>query len=283
MSANTSTSTNSSRALSTRRFVLGVLASWRAQMLVWGQYRANVVIWATTGIVQVVIYLSVWSAVADASGGSTAGFTAAQFAGYFCVLLFVREATFSWVAWEFSGYVQSGKLASFLSRPQHPIAYLFGSMSAYRTTSLLLVVPTAAVLFWAFDAQVDTSAAKVLVALALLPVASMVRYLSDVLIGLSSMWLIRISGVLGAYYTVVLFLSGQFAPIDVLPHWMQLAAKALPFWWILGYPTELLIGRGDLGDAWIAAVVLGGWLAALLLVLRTVWPRAMRAAETVGG
>lgn len=268
---------------SARRFVLALWGVWRANLLTWAQYRANVAIWATTGMLQVVVYMSVWRAVADASGGSAAGFTAGQFAGYFLAIMVVREATFSWVAWEFGGLVQTGRIASYLSRPQHPALALFGNMSAYRTMSLLLVVPIAALLFVAFDAQVDTTPGKVAVALALLPLASLVRYVGDVLVGLAAMWVVRIDGILGAYYTVTLFLSGQFAPIEVLPGSLQTVAKALPFWWILGYPTELLTGRGELGDAWIGALVLLGWFAGLMALLRVVWPRAMRAAETVGG
>lgn len=259
------------------------IAVWRMNMLTWSQYRANVAIWATTGMLQVVVYLSVWRAVAEAGGGSTSGFTAAQFAGYFCVLMVVREATFSWAAWEFGGLVQSGRMATYLSRPQHPLLALLGNMTAYRTASLILVIPTAAMLFIAFDAEVATSVGQVLVAIALLPLASLVRYLGDVLVGLSAMWVVRVNGILGAYYTVMLFFSGQFAPIEVLPDWMEAVARVLPFWWIVGYPTELIVGRADLADAWIGACVLSGWFVALLLVLRVVWPRAMRAGETVGG
>jgi ABC-2 type transport system permease protein len=268
---------------SARRGWSGFVGVWRAHMLTWAQYRANVAIWATTGMLQVIVYLSVWRAVAEASGGSTSGFTASEFAGYFCAVIVVREATFSFVAWHLSGHIQQGTIAKLLARPQHPVMYLVSEMTSYRVASLLLIVPVSAMLFLAYDATVDTSAAAVLVAILLLPIASMVRLLGDVLIGLTSVKLIRISGVLAAYYTVVLFFSGQFAPIEVLPEWMQTVSRVLPFWWILGYPTELVVGRADVGDAWIAALVLGGWFTALLLALRWIWPRAMRHAETVGG
>jgi ABC-2 type transport system permease protein len=256
---------------------------WRASTLTLTQYRANVAIWSITGMLQVVVYLSVWRAVAEASGGSTGGYTAAQFAGYFCMALVVREATFSYVAWFLAGNVQDGGIAKLLARPQHPVAYFLADMTAFRMASLLVVLPSAAALFVAFDAEVDTSLPAVLVAIALLPAASTLRMLLDALIGLTSVKLIRINGILAAYYTVVLFFSGQFAPIEVLPEWMQDVALALPFWWILGYPTELLTGRADVGDAWIAVLVLGAWLAVAFGALRVLWPRAMRAAETVGG
>lgn len=269
--------------LALRRGWIGFVAVWRAFMLMWAQYRANVAIWAFTGMLQVIVYMSVWRAVAEASGGSTAGYTAAEFAGYFCALIVVREATFSFVAWHLASHVQEGTIGTLLARPQHPGVYLIGEMTSFRTASLLLVVPISALLFLAYDAVVHTTAGAVLVAIALLPLGSMVRVLADLLLGLSAVKLIRINGLYAGYYTVVLFFSGQFAPIDVLPEWMQSASRLLPFYWVLGFPTELFVGRADIGDAPLALAVLLGWFVVLLLALRRAWPVAMRASETVGG
>jgi ABC-2 type transport system permease protein len=144
-------------------------------------------------------------------------------------------------------------------------------------------VPIAALLFWLYDATVHTTAAAVCVALALLPLGSIVRSLGDILLGMSAVKLVRINGLYAGYYTVVLFFSGQFAPIEVLPGWMQTIAHVLPFYWVLGFPTELLVGRAQLADAPLALAVLLGWFVVLFWALRLAWPRAMRASETVGG
>jgi ABC-2 type transport system permease protein len=269
--------------VSLRRGWSGFVAVWRAYMLMWAQYRANVAIWAFTGMLQVIVYMSVWRAVAEASGGSAGGFTAAEFAGYFCALIVVREATFSFVAWHLAGAVQEGTIGLMLARPQHPAVYLLGEMTSFRTASLLLVVPISALLFVVYDAVIHTTALAVVVAVALLPLGSMVRVLGDLLLGLSSVKLIRINGLYAGYYTVVLFFSGQFAPIDVLPEWMQTVSKLLPFWWVLGFPTELFVGRADVSEAPLALAVLLGWFVVLYGALRLAWPRAMRAGETVGG
>ncbi|MCB0879423.1 MAG: ABC-2 family transporter protein [Thermoleophilia bacterium] len=272
-----------SAVASLRQGVGGFTGVLRAQTMLWSQYRANLAIWATTGMLQSIVYLSVWRAVANASGGAVGGYDAAQFAGYFCVMLFVREMTYSFIAWHLSGTVQQGAIAPMLARPQHPVLYFLAEMTSYRLVSITLVVPAAFAVGWYFDAEVHPSVGAVVVALLLLPLASVVRTLGDVLIGLTSVKFIRIGGILTSYYTVVVFMSGQFAPLTVLPDWMQTVAKALPFWWIVGYPVELLMGRADPHQAWIAALVLLTWFVAAMTFLRWVWPRAMRAAETVGG
>ncbi len=261
----------------------GFAGALRANLLVRMQYRANLAIWAFTGVLQVVVYMSVWRAVADASGGSASGFTAAEFAGYFCAFLVVREATYSFIAWHMSSYVQDGSIATMLARPQHPVLVLVSEMTSYRMLSMLLIVPIAGVLFVAFDATVHTTPLAVVAALALLPLGAGVRMLTDSLLGLTSVKFIRISGILAAYYAIVTFFSGQFAPLAALPDWMQQIARALPFWWVTGLPAELLIGRADPSEALTGAAVLGAWLVVSWVALQVAWPRAMRIAETVGG
>src|SRR5690606_32974157 len=129
----------------TRRTVSGALAILRAYMQVWAAYRANIAIWSTTSVLQVVIYLSVWRAVAVATGGSTGGYTPEQFAGYFLILMLVREMTFTWVAWEFGSMVEDGSISKYLLQPFHFVITAYSGFTAYRIASLVFIVPTAAV------------------------------------------------------------------------------------------------------------------------------------------
>lgn len=260
----------------------GAAAAVRLNLIVSSQYRANMAMWSVASILQIVVYLSVWQAVAN-SGGAAGGYTAAQFAGYFLVLLFVREMTMTWMPYEVSGYVRSGKLSPMLLRPLHPLAYIASGMVAFRIQSTMVTIPIAVMLFVAFDAQVDTSPAALLVGLLLvLPLASCTRFLADTLLAITALWLTRIDGIRGIYYLLLLLLGGQFAPLSVLPGALEATAKALPFYWTLGYPTELLVGRATLADAWIGMAVLAAWSTVLLFALQVVWRRGIRAYEAVG-
>lgn len=260
----------------------GTLASARLNLQVAAQYRANMAIWSVASLLQLVVYLSVWRAVAKASGGAVGGYDAAGFAGYFLVLLVVRELTMTWIPWEFPGYVRSGKLSPLLVRPLHPLAHIGGGMVAFRVQGVLMMVPASALLIVLFDARVELAGQAVLVALVVVPLAAATRFLADSMLAVTSMWLVRIDGIRGIYYLLLLLLGGQFAPLDVLPAWLQSVAMALPFYWTLGYPAELLVGTADVADAWIAVLVLGGWSLGLFLVLQSTWRAGTRAYEAVG-
>lgn len=265
-----------------RHTARGSLAATRLNLAVAAQYRANMAVWSVASLLQIVVYLSVWRAVADASGGSAGGYTAGAFAGYFLVLLVVRELTMTWMPWEFAGYVRKGSLSPLLLRPLHPVVYVGSGMIAYRFQSMAMTIPAAGILFLFFDATIDSSWRALLAAVLVIPLASATRFLADTMLALTSMWLVRIDGIRGIYYTFLLLLGGQFAPLAVLPEWLQAVAKALPFYWTLGYPTELLVGRAPVGDAWIAAAVLAAWTLGLFALMQPTWRAGTRAYEAVG-
>jgi ABC-2 type transport system permease protein len=272
----------SSVAATVRQGLRGAAAGTRINLLVAAQYRANMAVWSVASLLQIVVYLSVWRAVAEASGGSTAGYTASEFAGYFLVLTVVRELTMTWMPYELQGCVRNGTLTPLLLRPLHPIIEIASGMLAFRLQSMALVVPTAVLLFFAFDATIHSSATALVAVALVLPLASLTRFLSDTLLGLCALWLVRIDGIRGMYYLLLLLLGGQFAPIAVLPDTLQLVAKALPFYWTLGYPTDLVVGTASTSDAWIGILVLTVWSTLLWSAFRVVWRRGLRSYEAVG-
>ena len=86
------------------------------------QYRAAIVIWMIGHVLEPLIYLVVWSAVA-ASRGSAAWAASARgdFAAYFIVMMLVNHATYTWIMYEFEYRVRHGSLSFALLRPLHPI------------------------------------------------------------------------------------------------------------------------------------------------------------------
>ncbi len=270
-------------ASTVHRNVRGSIASGRVNLIEAAQYRVSSLIWAVVSILQAVVYLSVWSAVADAGGGSTGGFTPGEFAGYFLVVLCLRTIVVTPTPMgEFATNVRSGLLAAHLLRPVHPLAALSGAALAHRIQSALAMPAIALVLMVAFDATIDVRGVAWFALLLVVPLAILTKLLADSLLACLAMWLTRIDGVRGVYNLVIILLGGQFAPLDVLPDTMATVSRALPFYWTLGYPAELAIGRAPLADIWIAIAVLGAWSIALYTLVQPVWRAGTRAYEAVG-
>ena len=85
------------------------------------QYRASLFIWMIGHVLEPLVYLVVWSVVAESGGGSAGDYTAPQFAGYFIVLMLVENVSYTWVMYEYDYRIREGLLSSALLRPVHPI------------------------------------------------------------------------------------------------------------------------------------------------------------------
>ena len=260
----------------------GGFAHLRIGMIQLTQYRASFAIWALSSTLQAVVAMAVWQAVAVADGGSTGGYDAGAFAGYFVVALIVRELTFTGIVYHLPNRVETGKFAIYLLRPLHPLVQTYGASFANSIQSLFFVVPIAVALTYLFDATISPSPAAVAAAVVLLPFAIIARASADSMVAITSFWLVRISGIRGIYFMCTLLLGGQFAPLAVLPDWLATIARALPFYWSLGFPVELLMGRANASEAFTGIAVLAAWSIVLLVLLQPAWRAGTRAYESVG-
>jgi ABC-2 type transport system permease protein len=69
----------------------------------------------------------------------------------------------------------------------------------------------------------------------------------------------------------------------MLPGVMQVAAIALPFRYMVGFPVEVLSGHLDPAGLAQGFAIQLGWLAVALAFSALLWRRGLRRYEAVGG
>ena len=246
------------------------------------QYRAAIAIWMIGHILEPLIFLVVWSAVAASRGSEVGGFGTRDFAAYFIVMMLVNHATYTWVMYEFEYRVRHGSLSFALLRPLHPIHsdIVDNASSKLITLPLMLVAAgiLAAIFRPAFHPLLWATAAFV----PAIFLAFLVRFLTEWTLALAAFWTTRVSAVNQAYYAAALFLSGQVAPLALLPGPVRAAAAFLPFRWTVSFPVELLLGRLTPSQALAGFGAQLAWLALSLVLLRVVWRAGVRAYSAVG-
>ena len=127
-----------------------------------------------------------------------------------------------------------------------------------------------------------TSVGSVLAFLPALLLAMALRFLVEWCVALAAFWLTKVQAINTVFFSLFTFLGGQFAPLGVLPGWMQTVALATPFPWTLAFPVEVFLGRRTGSDLWLGYLVQIGWLVLAVLVLRLLWSRATRRYSAVG-
>jgi ABC-2 type transport system permease protein len=246
------------------------------------QYRASLVIWLISHVLDPLVYLVVWTTVSRSSGGSVGGYGAAEFAAYFIVLMLVNHVTYTWIMFEFEYRVRHGSLSFALLRPVHPIHSDLADNISSKIITFPLILAAAAILAMIFQPVFHVEAWAAAAFLPALLLAFGVRFLMEWTLALAAFWTTRVGAINQVYFIAALFLSGQMAPLSLLPAPLRLAATILPFRWTTSFPVELLLGRVGWTDALTGLCVQAGWIVLCLLLLRLVWRAGVSVYSAVG-
>jgi ABC-2 type transport system permease protein len=258
-------------------------AEFRTSVAVQLQYRAAQLIWLLGTVLQPLVYLAVWSAVAAASGGRVGGYDRAAFSAYYIVLMLVNQVTFTWVMYEFEGRIREGAFSPLLLRPLHPIHGDVADNLAHKALTMLVLLPTAAALALLFHPSLHPAPWAVAACVPALALAFALRFTLEWTLALAAFWTTRTAAVNQMYEAVVLFLSGQIAPLALLPGPVRRLAAVLPFRWMVAFPVQLIVGPVTPGQALAGLAAQAVWLGGALAVLAAVWHAATRRYSAVGG
>lgn len=246
-------------------------------------YRGSLLIWVISGIMQPLVSLVVWQAVAESQGGSAAGLTSGEYAAYFIITMLVSHFTFSWHMWEFEWRIRTGQFTPILLRPIHPIHNDISENVTYKLVGLIGIVPGAIAMGVIFNADFSsTDWQNVFGFLPALVLAMALRFVIEWTLALAAFWLTKVSAINNLFDVLVLFLGGQFAPLSVMPDFIQTIANALPFRWTIAFPAEVALGQREGADVLAGFGMQILWIAIAIGILALIWKRAMRQYTAVG-
>jgi ABC-2 type transport system permease protein len=246
------------------------------------QYRASLVIWMIGQVLEPLVYLIVWSIVSQTSGGSVGGYTTGDFAAYFIVLMLVNQFTYTWIMYEFEYRVRQGTLSFALLKPVHPIHSDIADNVSSKLITLPIMILIAAGLAVVFHASISLTPWAIALFIPALLLAFIVRFLIEWTLALAAFWTTRVGAINQTYFVLMLFLSGQIAPLTLLPSLVQVVAGILPFRWMIGFPVELLLGRLTLAETLTGLGAQFAWLLIGFVLLRIVWRAGVRIYSAVG-
>jgi ABC-2 type transport system permease protein len=256
---------------------------WQVNWAEQWQYRANLMMYMLFWLVSPVVYVAVWTTVANAQG-SVNGLTAADFTSYYLALLLVDTLTSDITIHILAYKIQDGTLSGDLLRPVHPI--LTGTLVnniAFKALTLIALVPIWLLLCLLFRPDFSgATPASLILGLAACGLGFAINFLLSAALTLVAFWTTRVYAVQQVYFAVMGLFGGQFVMLDLMPPVIQSVARFLPFQLFKYFPIQLSLGR--LGpDAIVAGFVSGLiWLAAAWVIFQLVWRAGVRRFSAVG-
>ncbi len=246
------------------------------------QYRVAHYMWMLGMIAEPVIYLVVWSTIAEQRGGSVEGFTAGEFAAYYIVWTLVRNMNIVFTPYGWEERIREGEFSAQLLRPLHPIHYDVAYFAGWKFVVILLWLPIAAVLTLVFDPTLDFGLLDVAVFFFAVWGAYLIRTMFLSLLGMISFWTTRVSAIFELAIAAELLLSGRLVPLELMPDWAESVAAALPFMWTFYFPIQALVGDLSTGELLGGLGMQAAWTLIGLGLFAVAWRAAIKRYSAVG-
>lgn len=256
---------------------------WQVNWAETWQYRANLLMYLLYWLVSPVVYLAVWTTIAN-SQGPVSGLTANDFTTYYMTLLIVDMLTSDIVIHIFAYKIQDGTLSGELIRPIHPVlTNTLITNLANKALTFTALIPVWGVLWFLFKPDFSSVTWHgVLLAVPAVIMGFAIGFLMSAAITCVAFWTTRVWALHEAYFGFVVMFSGQFVPLQLMPEFIQRIARFLPFQLFKYFPIEIILGRlstGDIVQGYFSGVI---WLIAAIFAFRFVWQSGVKKFSAVG-
>ncbi len=256
---------------------------WQVNWAEQWQYRANLLMYLLYWLVSPVVYLAVWTTVAN-SQGSVNGFTANDFITYYLLLLIVDQLNSEITIHILAYKIQDGTLSGELLKPVHPIlTHTLVNNLAFKALTTLVMVPVWIVLILLFQPDFSSvTLGSVLLAIPAIALGFMINFLLGAAITCLAFWTTRVYSISEFFYALAILFSGQFVPLDLMPPIVQQIAQYLPFQLLRYFPIQLILNRYSTEE--ILANFLSGlfWLGIAMVLFQIAWKQGLKRFSAVG-
>ena len=254
----------------------------KTAIIVQFQYRVANYFYMIGMITEPVIYLVVWSTIANTQGGSVGGYTAGSIAAYYIVWTLVRNMNIVFTPYGWVNRIQQGRLSGELVRPIHPIHNDIAYYAGWKFVVIIMWVPIAVILSFVFRPVINLNGLDVLVFFFAIWGAYLIRTMLLSLLGMVAFWTTRVSALYELYFALELLLSGRLVPMSLLPPWVQYIAQYLPFQYTFFFPINILVGNSSVEQLIVGLAIQVFWIGIGAILVTFIWRVGIRKFSSVG-
>src|SRR5689334_16730282 len=256
---------------------------WQVNWAEQWQYRANLIMYLLYWLVSPIIYLAVWTSIAQ-SKGSVNGFTVNDFVTYYLTLLVVDQVTSNIVIHTFAYKVQDGTLSGELVRPIHPmLTNALVNNIAFKILTIMGFVPVWVILFFLYKPDYShVTLTGILLAIPAMLLGFIIGFLLSAAITSLAFWTTRVYSIHEFYYAMILLFSGQFVPLTLMPKLIQDIAQYLPFQLLIYFPIQLILGKLSTSQIFQGYLLGAIWLLIAVSMFTWIWRNGVKRFSAVG-
>jgi ABC-2 type transport system permease protein len=256
---------------------------WQVNWAEQWQYRANLLMYLLYWLVSPIIYLAVWTSIANTKGDVN-GFTANDFITYYMTLLIVDQITSNIVIHTFAYKIQDGTLSGELIRPVHPmLTNALVNNIAFKGLTIMGLTPIWIILFYLFRPDFsNVTLTSILLAVPAMIMGFFIGFLLSAAITALAFWTTRVYSIHEFYYALILLFSGQFVPLTLMPKLIQDISQFLPFQLLIYFPIQVILGKlssAQIVQGYVMGVI---WLVVSIAIFNWIWHNGVKRFSAVG-
>ncbi|MFH1561274.1 MAG: ABC-2 family transporter protein [Patescibacteria group bacterium] len=248
-------------------------------------YRLNFLLWRFRSLIFFLSLFFFWLAVYGQKE-SFLGYQKAQMLTYIVGIAFLRGLILSSRSTDLEADIYTGKLSSYLLRPQKIFKYYFVRDLADKALNIFFVVLEVALVLriFHFPFYFPASLLTVIWFVGLSLLAMVLFFILNVIASSLAFW----TGSVWAPRWLIMivfmeFMSGAFFPIDVLPSWASRLISLTPFPYLIYYPVKVWLEQTTILQNYQILFILFLWIAILFLLFKVMWKRGLKIYSAHGG
>ena len=154
---------------------------------------------------------------------------------------------------------------------------------AFKALNLIVFIPIWIALFLLFRPDYSSvTLTTILLAVPGILIGFCLNFLLGAMITCMAFWTTRVYSVSQFFYLLIVLLSGQFVPLQLLPPVVQQIAQYLPFQMFRFVPVEIIRNRLSASEIVFDYAISLVWLVIFYLLFRWVWREGVKRFSAVG-
>lgn len=253
---------------------------WQRQLT----YRANMMVFRIGNLIELGFELLIWQAIFD-NTVLVGGYDKKEMLTYITLTWLFSFFTATYGSESIvSGHVKDGKLSEFLVKPvsylRYMTVYSLGRSSMASIFGVFIVLG-----FMAIFHKIlifPTSIITIAILLIMLILGTIIRTLLSILVGIASFWTDEVTGVTSTLNTIIKFLSGSYAPLNLLPKAFYIFTLWTPFVYITFFPAQIYLGKVNTIQGIYGIMIEIAWLIILYYLTKLLWLFGVKKYEASG-
>jgi ABC-2 type transport system permease protein len=235
--------------------------------------------------VSLVGMLFFWTAAGE-NVAADAAYSAPLLVAYFIVVALLGIVQENRLSWNLSAAIRMGKLSAAMLRPFPYLFSVIAQAAAQVTVRAVLLVPMALLLFVSIDTLRNVAsqweASQLWAFAAAVALSLVIGWLTRICLGLLAFDMTQTWGPELIFLACWSVGSGASYPLDLLSPALYTFLSWTPVYYMIGFPTLILLGKIPVGE-WGELFVRGGVVTLCLALLVTaMWRRGVKRFEAVG-